>query len=307
MAESGTGDAGALTVGLRHGVTALGLRSLAAKAVHVAAAAPERMADIYDNAAAGWLSGPVFPPRLRTAEPLPISPGFWRVFWELVTLPADVRRNVFAERTMALAGELDPRISARMAGAALEFPGVAEAAAGGVLGPFDLDAMGDLSPASLGYILREETRRGAGVASPFGRSIIPLLRHMQAPLNYINIEVIQSFPLLAMVGGYGPSRLDQVGMAGFLMGQAGHHYSALSTAVTLTVMSIDRPKSLEAMLDCVFKGWRHGRETPLLLAAPWEDVWRLRVDQVREALGVTPFDSPVTRLTRALESQPKPH
>lgn len=307
MAETGSGDAGALTVGLRHNITALGLRSIAAKAVHAAAAAPERMIDIYDNAAAGWLSRPVFPPRLRTADPLPVSPGFWRVFWDLVNLPADVRREVFAERVWALAGELDPRINARMAAAALEFRGVAEAAAGGVPDAPDLDGPADLSPASLGYLLREETRRGAGVAAPFGRSIVPLLRYMPTPLNYINIEVIRSLPLLAMVGGYGPSRLDQVGMAGFLMGQVGHHYSALSTAVTLTVMSLDRPRSLEAMLDGVFKGWLHGREAPLLIAAPWDELLHLRVDQVRKALGVAAFDSPVAGLRKALEAQPKPH
>ena len=91
MAETGSGDAGALAVGLRREVTSLGLLALAAKALHVAAAAPERISDIYDNATAGWLSGPVFPPRLRTDDPLPISRGFWKAFWELVNLPPDVQ------------------------------------------------------------------------------------------------------------------------------------------------------------------------------------------------------------------------
>src|SRR6185436_8454920 len=112
MAESGSGDAGALAVGLRKQVTSLGLRALAAKAAHVAAAAPERIHDIYDNAAAGWLGGAVFPPRLRTDDPLPVSPAFWTAFWELVGLSGKARRDAYAEQMMRLAGELDPKINA---------------------------------------------------------------------------------------------------------------------------------------------------------------------------------------------------
>ena len=78
MAETGAGDAGALVLGLRREVTSVGLTALAAKTLHVAIAAPERMTDIYDNAAAGWLGAPVFTPRLRVEEPLPVSRAFWK-------------------------------------------------------------------------------------------------------------------------------------------------------------------------------------------------------------------------------------
>jgi ubiquinone biosynthesis protein Coq4 len=298
MANAGSGDAGALAMGLRREVTGVGLRALAAKAVHVAAAAPERMADIYDNAAAGWLSGPVFPPRLRSEEPLPISRGFWTAFWDLVNLPHDARREVFAERTLSLAGELDPRINARMAAAALAYPGVAEVAARGIPEPHDLDAFAASPPASLGYAVRQETLRAGGLGAPFGRSIVPFLRHMPTPLDHINIQVVQSLTLWGLVGGYSSARLDQIGMAGFLMGQMGHHYSALANAVTLTVASLERPDSLELMLDSMFKGWRHGRETPPLLGVSWEKLWRLRMDQVRAKVGVTPFPSPFVAAVR---------
>ena len=76
MAQVGRGDAGALALGLRQRATGLGLRALAAAAVHVAAAAPERMAAIYDAAAAGWLGGEAVPPPPETLDPLPISPGW---------------------------------------------------------------------------------------------------------------------------------------------------------------------------------------------------------------------------------------
>ncbi len=301
MANSGNGDAGALAMGLRREVTSLGLRAIAAKAVHVAAAAPERIVDIYDNAAAGWLSGPVFPPRLRTDEPLPISPAFWTAFWDLVTLPAGARHKVFAERTLSLAGEMDPRISARMAAAALEHAGIAEAAARGIPRPYDLDALAGLSPASLGYALRQEMTRPGGLVSPFGRSLVPLLRHMQPPLDNINIQVIQSMTLWGLVGGYTAAWLDEIALGGFLMAQVSHHYSALATAVTLTVVSLDRPRNQELMLDSMFKGWAHGRETPLLLGVDWDGLWHLPVDQVRAQLGVTAFASPFAASIRQMQ------
>ena len=307
MAEAGAGDAGALVLGLRREVTSVGLTALAAKTLHVAIAAPERMTDIYDNAAAGWLGDAVFTPRLRVEDPLPVSRKFWEAFWELVNLPPDAHREAFAEQTLALAGELDPRINARMANAALAYPGVAEAAADGIPEPFDLGALAQFSPASLGYALRQELTHAGGLVEPFGPNLIPLLRHMPRPLDYINIRVIQSLTLLGLVAGYRSARFDQVAIGAFLMGQAAHHYSALSTAVTLTVVSLNRPKSLELMLDCIFKGWVHGRQTPLLLGAPWETLWHLPVDKVRAELRVTPFPSPLAAVLRAASESQTQH
>ncbi|MBX3484596.1 hypothetical protein [Phenylobacterium sp.] len=307
MAQVGGGDAGALAVGLRHGVTSVGLRALAAKTLHVAAAAPERMADIYDNAAAGWLSGPIFPPRLKSDDPLPISPGFWRLFWDLASLPTTTPHAVIAERTLQLAGELDPGINPRMAATALECRGVAEAAAGGLPRPLDVASLSQRRPASLGFLLSQELSHAGGLADPFGPPLIALLRHMPAPLNSINIRVIQTLPLLGLVAGYGRAGLDRAALGGFLMAQVAHHYSALSTAVTLGAMSVRRPPSLELTLDSIFKGWAHGRTTPPLIGAPWNDLMDLRLDDVRAALGVTAFDSPYAAARRALDAKATRH
>lgn len=304
MAEVGRGDAGALALGLRRGVTSVGLRALAAKAVHVAAAAPDRMVDIYDNAAAGWLGGAVFPPRPRTPDPLPISAAWWRTFWNIAAPPAGAGRQRYAQQMMELAGQLDPRINARMAAAALEFPGVAEAAAGPIPEPYDVETLAEHSPASLGYALSQEILRpGSPGSDPYWTSVVPYVRHMPSPLNHINVQVIQSMALWGLVAGYTLRPLDRVAMGGFLMGHVGHHYSALVSAVTLTSAASRRPDNLEIILDCLFKGWAHGRKTPPLLQVNWETLWPLRVDQVREALQITPFVSPDVLAERAAAPQ----
>jgi ubiquinone biosynthesis protein Coq4 len=69
---------------------------------------------------------------------------------------------------------------------------------------------------------------------------------------------------------------------------------------------MERPESLELMLDSMFKGWAHGRDTPPLLGVSWDKLWRLRMDQVRSELKVTPFPSPVAAAMRQLhERQPR--
>ena len=82
---------------------------------------------------------------------------------------------------------------------------------------------------------------------------------------------------------------------GFLLGQGGQHYAALASAVTLTTAALKRPDNLHVVLDCLFKGWAHGRETPPLVQVAWEPLWPLRIDQVRETLQVRPFSSPDAR------------
>lgn len=307
MAEVGHGDAGALALGLRHhGVTSVGLRSLAAKAIHVAAAAPERMTDIYDNAAAGWLGGPVFPPRQRTPDPLPISRSCWKAFWTIAA-PVNTERRLYADQMMRLAGELDPRINNRMAATAREFPGVAQAAAGEMPEPYDPDELSEYAPASLGFALRQEILNPGGLsAGPYWTDALPYLRHMPAPLNYINVTVIHSMALWGLVAGYSSRGLDRVALGGFLMGQVGHHYSALASAVTLTNVAVTRPENVEVILDSLFKGWAHGRETTPLIQVSWEPLWRLRIDQVRDALKITPFDSPHARAARAAQATSSP-
>jgi len=297
MAEVGRDDAGALASGLRRGVTDLGLRALAATAVHVAAAAPERMTSFYDDAAAGWLGAEASPPRPGVLDPLPISPGWWKALWSIAAPPFGASRLGYAQQMMELAGELDPAINARMAAAALEFPGVAEAAgSGSPPQPHDVEWLSRFSPASLGYSLSQALLRpGSPASDPYWTSVIPYLRHMPAPLNYINVQVIQSLPLWGLVAGYSSRTLDRVAFGGFLMGQVGHHYSALASAVTLTTAAVKRPDNLEVVLDCLFKGWAHGRKTVPLVQVSWEPLWPLRVDQVRETLQVRAFDSPYAR------------
>jgi hypothetical protein len=293
MTLAGVGDAGALAVGLRREVTSVGLRALAAKMLHVAVAAPERMVDVYDNAAAGWSGGAVFPPRGHAEPPLKPGEGFWTAFWKLMETPYEQRRKLgFTLQTAQLAGLLPGELNARAAGAVAEFRGVGEAAAGGVPPKFDLERLARCPGGSVGGAFYRDVLANGGSLELIDRQVLELDR-LPPPLAYVNARILQSHGLWAIVGGYSPAMLDEIALAAFQMGQFGHPYSALLVGIVMAALALDRPPGIEFMLDAIFRGWTHGRATAPLLGVAWEEIWDLPVDSVRAKLGVTPFDSPL--------------
>lgn len=298
MAISGKGDASALAAGLRRNVTGVGLRALAAKFVHVAVCAPARLVDVYDGAAHGWLSGILYPPGTRNTKDDRPPEAFWEAFWQILDQPAAARRRgAFTLATIGLAGLLDPQIDARVAATARDFPGVRDAAARGLLERIDVRDLAGLPPGSLGGIVHRE----AMVRGQLGQILDPAvlsLDRLPAPLGYLNARILESHLVWAAVAGYSHAELDELALAAFQMAQFGHHYSSLLIALTLTTIAIDRPQGLEIVLESIFRGWRHGRETRPLLGVAWGELWDLPIDTVRQGLGVTPFPSPLTAAVR---------
>lgn len=294
MTVSGRGDAGALAAGLRVEVTGLGLRALAAKLLHVAACAPIRLVDVYDNAARGWLTGEPYALGTRNTRGVEPPEAFWQAFWALLEQPIEARRRTsFTIETMRLAGLLDPQLEARVAEAAKRRPGLTEAANTGRRDPFDPKALSVYPPSTLGgAVCREATVRGE-----LGRLVTPAdlgLEAMPPPLDYLNARTLECHLVWAVVAGYGAAQLDELALAAFQAGQFGHHYATLLLGLTMTTVAFDRPPGLQIVLESVFRGWRHGRETPLLLGVPWSAMWDLPLETVREKLGVTPFPSPLS-------------
>ncbi|MBL8773082.1 MAG: hypothetical protein JNK30_16995 [Phenylobacterium sp.] len=299
MVTSGAGDAGALASGLRREVTGVGLRALAAKLLHVAICDPSRMADVYDNAANGWLNGPVFAPNFRGATALAPSDDFWRTLWDVMDVPAASRQRVaFAEEIMRLAGLLSPELNVRAAAAARDVRGVGSAASSGLpTRPFDPDRLAAYPPSTLGGMLRLEMAARGRTGEIAGADELGLA-DLPAPLDYTNARALQCHLIWAVVGGYSAGQLDDIALAAFQMGQFRHPFSALVVGLTVMTIAIDRPQGLELVLDSIFKGWMHGRETPLLLGVDWEGLMGLQLEAVRDRLHVRAFESPMAAALR---------
>ena len=104
-----------------HGSESAAPSSLAAALAHAAFIAPDRTADIYDHAAAGWfgkpVKGPVIAPSVRGPWSEPLPQTFWDSFWGLVEdTGSGMGAAVVTTRTAALGACLPSDFAARLAG-----------------------------------------------------------------------------------------------------------------------------------------------------------------------------------------------
>lgn len=268
---------------------------LAALLVHVAMAAPEGLPELYDGATAGWTGAAPSAPSLiieQPAEHEPLTTEFWHDFWALVLDP-DVGRNAgeITVRTAALAAHTSDAFRSRSAAATLRYPGVAEALAAGDPTPFTLAQLAACPKGSLGGDLHDLI-----VDNNFALEVLPreqlAFASLPVPLGFVNSRILQCHDLWHLLAGYRPTILQEVAISGFQLGQFGHHYSSMFLAVTVTKVALSSPPALELMLDTIFSGWAHGRDTPPLLGLQWEDIWHEPIDTIRAAHGITPYASP---------------
>jgi ubiquinone biosynthesis protein Coq4 len=293
MTVGGGGDAGALAIGLRREITSLGMRALTAKTLHAAVVAPERLTDIYDNAAAGWLGRPVFAPRpwRQPARPIQLSASFWRAFWGLVEMPTEGRaRLTYTALTARLAGQLPAPIHQRVADAALEFRGVRDAAARGLPAKVRVEDLARCRSGSLGAAFHARVLRDPRELEMLNADELQL-HTLPAPLPYLNARILQCHTLWRLVAGYGDDTMSDIALAAFQMGQFGHHYSSLLNGLVLATGAFHREPYFRYALDAVFTGWIHGRETPPLLGVDWPALWTEPVETVRARLGVSARES----------------
>lgn len=268
---------------------------LAALLVHVAMVAPEGLPELYDGSTEGWTgAAPSAPPLLieQVADDEPLTADFWHDFWALVLDP-EVGRNAgeITVRTAALAVHTPDAFRTRLARAALHYPGVIEALAAGDPTPFTMTQLAACPKGSLGGDLHDLI-----VDNHFDLEVLPreelAFSSLPVPLGFVNSRILQCHDLWHLLAGYRPTILQEVAISGFQLAQFGHHYSSMFLAVTVTKVALSQPAALELMLDTIFSGWAHGRETPPMLGLPWEEIWHEPIDAIRTAHGITPYASP---------------
>ncbi|HET6972006.1 MAG TPA: Coq4 family protein [Phenylobacterium sp.] len=293
MAAAAGGDARALAAGLKREITGVGLRAFGALALNAAISGPERLAQVYDDAATGWRGEPVVAPMVRPARSAPeaVDPAFWDAFWQLAETPVEGQDPAtFTGRVAWMAGLLSPGLPARVAACALAFPGVRDAAARGDTTPFRLERLAAAPPGSLGQAFHAAIEAQGGALELLDREALGLAS-LPPPLDYANTRVLQCHELWRIAAGYQPTELHRLALTAFQMGQFGHHYSSLVLSVALSVVALERSDDAPMILDTIFAGWAHGRQSPPLLGVDWEPLWDRPLEAVRAQLGLHPFAS----------------
>ena len=93
------------------------------------------------------------------------------------------------------------------------------------------------------------------------------LAGLPAPLDYLNVRILQCHDVWHEMAGYATTGLHEVCISGFQMGQFGHHYSSTFLAMLLTKAACTEPAAVGPILDPILCAYAHGRETPPLLGA----------------------------------------
>jgi hypothetical protein len=262
---------------------------------HCAFAAPDRIAELYDAAAEGWFGVPVNGPAIAGSgqPPLPFGPGLPADFWAVVddAMAGKLDAGLITARTAALGGHLGDAYRARSIAAAHAYPAVTLSAAGDLPRRICLDELSRCPAGSLGaqfHALIVDNKFDLEVLDrdALGLSSLP------KPLDWLNTRMLQSHDLWHIVAGYQTTALHEIAISAFQMAQFGHNYSAHFLAVMGAITAEGPPEGWGMVMDVILSAWRHGRETPPLVAIPWEDVWNADVATLRIRYGITPYDSP---------------
>ena len=294
VAHGGSGaDARADARALRSGDHEASFR-IAAQCISVATAVPERLVEVYDGLAEGWLGRAPDGAAVGADARAGAVPGpLWDALWELVLDP-DAGRDPadITVRTAALTGLLPPEFHRRVAAMALRYPGVAEASAAGVPPRFTLEALAACPAGSLGGQLHSLVVDDGFDLEVLDRDALDLA-DLPRPLDYLNIRILQCHDVWHLVAGYETTGLHEVAISAFQMAQFGHQYSSMFLGMVLTKVAFTEPfEGMGFLLDTVLSAYTHGRQTPPLLGVEWEAIWDRPVADIRSAQGVEPYDSP---------------
>jgi len=268
--------------------------ALAADFAHAAFAAPHRIAAIYDAAAEGWIGRKLTaPPLTATGAPGAIPGALWANCWPLAQDAANGRVDAISitARTAALGALMASDFVHRVAAGAHAFPGVTAAANGPCPARIRMEDLARRPAGSLGAAFHALIVDNKFDLEVLDRDALGLIG-LPKPLDYLNTRILQAHDLWHIVAGYDTTALHEIALSGFQMAQFGHNYSAMFLTVTSAALALAPPEGFGVVMDVILTAYAHGRETPPLIAIPWEDVLDLSADAIRARYGVTRYLSP---------------
>lgn len=268
---------------------------IAATLAHGAFLAPDRIAETYDALASGWTEKRIDAPPIQPlgCPPEPSPRGLWDAYWDVVEDAKAGKLDALSitARTAALGKFMTAGTVGRIAEYASKFEGVDEAAAGPMPGLITLETLAACPPRSLGRQFHDLIVENKLDLEVLDRDEIGL-SDLPQPLAYLNTRMLQAHDLWHITGGYETTALHEIAISAFQMAQFGHNYSAQFLSITAVLGADARGPAYSVLMDTITSAWVHGRQSPALILIPWEDVWQQPVETIREAYGITPYDSP---------------
>ncbi|MEQ8299102.1 MAG: Coq4 family protein [Hyphomonas sp.] len=268
---------------------------LAARLAHAAFMAPDRVGEIYDALAEGWMGAPVGAAPIPTLdEPAMTAPqGLWDAFWAITEDGVAGKLDALAvtSRTAQLGKELDDSFQDRVVRTSFTYEGVSEIAKLPLPRRHTLEELGACPENSVGRLFYNVIVDNSFDLEVLDRDAIGLSQ-LPSPLDYLNTRMLQAHDLWHLVGGYETTSLHEIAISAFQMSQFGHNYSAQFLAVTAVIGAQGDAMAYPILMDTITSAWVHGRRTPPMILIDWENVWTGTLEEVRAQFGITAYERP---------------
>ncbi len=269
--------------------------SFAAALSHAAFAAPDRIAEIYDEAVEGWFGTPVAAARIAplARPPEPVAPELWPHFWSLVAdaSAGGMDAGTITMRTAEIAGQFPDSFTTRLCETANCYPHIKAVATRPFPPKIDIAILAPCPDGSVGHALYRLIVDNQFDLEVLDRDALGL-RTLPKPLDYLNVRILQTHDLWHLVAGYETTALHEIGISAFQMAQFGHAYSSMFLGEVATIAALGEPMGFGFLMDVVLSAWKHGRETPPMMDIEWEAIWNEPVETVRARHGISPYASP---------------
>ena len=269
--------------------------TIAARLAHAAFLAPDRVGEIYDALAEGWMGAPVGEAPIPTLNTPPHAAPqrLWDTFWAITQDGAAGKLDALAvtSRTAQLGNELDDSFRDRVVKTSFTYEGVSEIATLPLPRRHTLEELGACPENSVGRLFYNVIVDNSFDLEVLDRDAIGLSQ-LPSPLDYLNTRMLQAHDLWHLVGGYETTSLHEIAISAFQMSQFGHNYSAQFLAVTATIAAQGPGFGYPILMDTITSAWVHGRHTPPMITIDWESVWTGTLEEVREQFGIKAYERP---------------
>lgn len=264
---------------------------LTAAVAWAAFACPDACAAVCDNIAAEWLGDGPRPEVPAGLPEAPLEDSFWQAFWAVVDGHDQGYDALSITAAVAsLGAAVHPDFGALAEDHARRHPGAAAAQRNPIPGYTDLSPLAHCPEGSLGYALHRLILDNGYDPEVLNRDDIGLdqLPHV---LHYLNARILQMHEVWHLVAGYETTGTGEIAISGFQLAQFGHNYSAMFLAAVMAIGTFKEPRAFNVLLQVIFEGWRHGRQTPWMMDIPWEAEWDSQLDDIRAKYGISVYRS----------------
>lgn len=264
--------------------------ALAAALLRAGFAAPDLIEPVYDRLAAGFGLAPA-PDASEAPHLAEIPREQWRRIWHAIEWGPTAGAKGITEAVTVALGAAAPGMGEAYERAARRFPGVAENAANYVPLPYNIETLSDCAPDTLGAAFYRLIVDNGFDVEVLDREALALA-DLPPALRFTNTRILQTHDLFHLVAGYETTALHEIGISAFQLAQFGHAYSAAFLGVVAAITARTAGAGGIVFFDTVARAWAHGRETPAMIALPWETMWHEPIAAIRHRCGIQPFVSP---------------